>query len=66
MLIGSYHISAEQLSRLTQSLNEQLDWVSYIESCSVGMTPDLRNALDNLLKLNWKIRSVLNKSVKIR
>lgn len=66
MLLGSYHISAQQLSKITEALNEQLNWLTFVDTCSVGMTPDLRKALDELVKLNWKIRSDLNKSVKIR
>lgn len=66
MLIGSYRISADQLSKITESLNSQLQWLTFIDTFSFGMTPDLRNALDNLVKLNWKIRTDLNKSVKVR
>lgn len=65
MKLGTYKISANQMSKITESLNDQLNWLTYIESCSVGMTPDLRRALDALVQLNWDIRCDLNKSVKV-
>lgn len=63
--MGNFIISGCDLQALNVIHNQMLQWITYLDTCSLGKSSDMDNALHNMAQSLYNAKKICNKAIKL-